>query len=94
MTGTNKNDRETRQRLLMDLHQELVARDLRVVIRKPRNGLWKLKLRHGLWTETVMCAGSEGAYAFVTPHGRLLGSADDLGGTVDLLRFMLIRRQR
>ncbi len=92
--ATDKDDLETRQRLLTDLHRELKTRDLHVVIRKPRNGLWKLKLRRGLWTETVMCAGAEGVYAFVTLHGRLLGSADDPCGTAGLLQFMLIRRQR
>ncbi len=91
---TAKNELETRQLLLTDLYRELKARNLHVVIRRPRNGRWKLKLRRGLWTETVMCAGAEGVYAFVTLHGRLLGSTDDLRGTVDLLQFMVNRRQR
>jgi hypothetical protein len=41
-----------------------------------------------------MCAGAEGVYVFVTPHGRLLGSTDDLHGVIDLIQFMVNRRQR
>ncbi|GAA2731532.1 hypothetical protein [Actinocorallia aurantiaca] len=92
--ATAENDLETRQRLLLDLHRHLVGNGLHVTIRRPHNGIWKLKIRRGLWTETVMCAGAEGAYAFVTPHGRLLGSTDDLHGVIDLVQFMVNRRQR
>jgi hypothetical protein len=94
MVETAENDLETRQRLLLDLHRHLVGNGLQVRIRRPHNGIWKLKIRHGLWVETVMCAGAEDAYVFVTPHGRLLGSTDDLHGVVDLIRFMVTRRQR
>ena len=96
MAAATGNDRKTRQQLLLDLQQELADQGLDAVLRKPRSGIWKLKIRRGPWAETIMCAGAEGAYAFVTVHGRLLGSAgaDDFRGTVDLIQFMVNRRQR
>ena len=94
MAATAEDELKTRRRLLLGLQRELTDHGLDTAIRRQRNGIWKLKVRHGLWTETVMCAGAEGVYAFVTLHGRLLGSADDLRGTVDLIQFMVNRRQR
>lgn len=94
MAATTGNDLKTRQQLLLDLQEELADQGLDAVLRKPRGGIWKLKVRRGPWSEVVMCAGAEGAYAFVTVHGRLLGSADDFRGIVDLIQFMVNRRQR
>lgn len=41
-----------------------------------------------------MCAGAEGVYAYVTGHGRLLGSTDEVRYVARLLMWMVARRQR
>jgi hypothetical protein len=86
---------ERRVRLLL-FHHELIRTGALVRVRKPRNGRWKLKIRsRGTgWTETVLCAGAEGAYAYVTGHGRLLGSTDDLRGAIQTLAWMIEGRHR
>ncbi|MCW2940761.1 MAG: hypothetical protein JWN00_3746 [Actinomycetia bacterium] len=84
------NELEERRARLLRLHWELKHRGVRVQVRKPRNGRWQLKLRSSTgWPETVLCAGAEGAYAFVTGHGRLLGSADDARYTAQILAWMI-----
>jgi hypothetical protein len=67
-----------------------------VRVRKPRNGRWKLTVRSRgtRWTETVLCAGAEGTYAYVTGHGRLLGTTDDLRGVIQTLTWMIEGRHR
>jgi hypothetical protein len=86
---------ERRVRLLR-LHHELVRTGVLVRVRKSRNGRWKLTIRSRgtRWTETVLCAGAEGAYAYVTGHGRLLGSTDDLRGVIQTLSWMIEGRHR
>jgi hypothetical protein len=87
--------RERRTRLLR-LHYELVRAGMRVRVRKPRNGRWKLTVRspETRWSETVLCAGAEGVYAYVTGHGRLLGSTDDLRRVTQALAWMIERQRR
>jgi hypothetical protein len=83
---------ERRQRLLR-LHYELNRLDVAVRVRKPRNGRWTLKLRKD-GTETVLCAGAEDAYAYVTAHGRLLGSTDDARHVARVLAWMIEGKRR
>jgi hypothetical protein len=87
--------RERRVRLLR-LRHELTRTGVLVRVRRPRNGRWKLTIRSGggRWTETVLCAGAEGAYAYVTGHGRLLGSTEDLRGVIQTLAWMIDGRHR
>jgi hypothetical protein len=87
--------RERRVRLLR-LHHELIRAGMRVRVRRPRNGRWKLTIRSPEtgWSETVLCAGAEGVYAYVTGHGRLLGSTDDLRRVTQTLAWMIERRHR
>jgi hypothetical protein len=82
--------RERRVRLLR-LRHELIRAGVLVRVRRPRNGRWKLTIRSRgtRWTETVLCAGAEGAYAYVTGHGRLLGSTEDLRGVIQTLAWMI-----
>jgi hypothetical protein len=42
----------------------------------------------------VLCAGAEGTYAYVTGHGRLLGTTDDLRGVIQTLTWMIEGRHR
>ncbi|WP_131742906.1 hypothetical protein [Actinomadura roseirufa] len=93
VTITQSELAERRARLLR-LHYELKRIGVNVRARKPRNGRWKLKVRNKSWSETVLCAGADGAYAYVTAHGRLLGSADEARYVARLLAWMLERRQR
>ncbi|MDL4813195.1 hypothetical protein [Actinomadura opuntiae] len=41
-----------------------------------------------------MCAGADGAYAYVTAHGRLLGTASEVRYVARLLIWMVERRKR
>lgn len=84
---------ERRARLLR-LHYELRRIGVSVRARKPRNGRWRLRIRHNGWSETVLCAGAEGAYAYVTAHGRLLGTTDEVRYVARLLCWMAERRVR
>ncbi|OLT31868.1 hypothetical protein BJF79_08725 [Actinomadura sp. CNU-125] len=63
-------------------------------VNKPRNGRWQLRVRCGRWSETVLCAGAEGTYAYVTGHGRLLGPAHDARYIARVLSWMVERRSR
>ncbi|MEU8804835.1 hypothetical protein [Spirillospora sp. NPDC048819] len=84
---------ERRARLLR-LHYELRRIGVSARARKPRNGRWRLRIRHNGWSETVLCAGAEGAYAFVTAYGRLLGTTDEARYVAQLLAWMVERRVR
>ncbi|NED55272.1 hypothetical protein G3I24_30830, partial [Micromonospora aurantiaca] len=53
-----------------------------------------LRIRHNGWSETVLCAGAEGTYAYVTAHGRLLGTTDEPRQVARLLLWMVERRTR
>jgi hypothetical protein len=41
-----------------------------------------------------MCAGADGAYAYVTAHGRLLGTAAEVRYVARLLLWMVERQKR
>jgi hypothetical protein len=84
---------ERRARLLR-LHYELRRIGACVRARKPRNGRWRLRIRHNGWSETVMCAGADGVYAYVTAHGRLLGPTDEVRYVARLLVWMVERHIR
>ncbi|MBA9002844.1 hypothetical protein [Thermomonospora cellulosilytica] len=94
--GTGRRDElQERRAHLLRLHWELTRLGVRVSVRKPRNGRWKLKLRGPVgWSETVLCAGAEGTYVYVTVHGRLLGRAQDARHVARVLLWMLERRRR
>ncbi|WP_146087252.1 hypothetical protein [Thermomonospora echinospora] len=95
MNARIRTELEERQICLLRLHWELTRLGIRVRVRKSRNGRWKLKLRTTTgWSETVLCAGAEGAYAYVTAHGRLLGRTEDARQVARLLLWMLERRCR
>ncbi|MFA1546137.1 hypothetical protein [Actinomadura chokoriensis] len=85
---------EERRARLLRLRYELRQLKLKVRVRKPRNGRWCLRIRHHGWSETVLCAGADGAYAYVTVHGRLLGSTADPQYVAKLLLWMVERRLR
>lgn len=90
-----RTELEERQQRLMRLRRELTRLGVRVRVRRSRNGRWKLKLRTTIgWTETVLCAGAEGSYVYVTAHGRLLGRTRDARQVAQLLLWMLERRCR
>lgn len=93
-TAPRTTEHEKRQSELLRLHWHLVQLGVRVSVRKPRNGRWKLKLRAPGWSETVQCAGADGAYAYVTAHGRLLGSTDDARHIARVLHWMIEGRHR
>ncbi|GAA4238094.1 hypothetical protein GCM10022254_52580 [Actinomadura meridiana] len=92
-TTTQAELAERRARLLR-LHYELRHIGVSARARKPRNGRWRLRIRHNGWSETVLCAGAEGTYAYVTAHGRLLGTADEPRYVARMLLWMMERRTR
>lgn len=90
-----RSELDERQVHLLRLRHELIRLGVRVRVRKPRNGRWKLKLRTPTgWTETVLCAGAEGVYVYVTAHGRLPGRVQDARIVARTLVWMLDRRRR
>jgi len=89
-----QTDLEERRARLLRLHYELRRIGACARARKPRNGRWRLRVRHNGWSETVLCAGADGAYAYVTAHGRLLGSTDEVRYVAHLLVWMVERRKR
>ena len=91
---TSSEEIAERQKYLKQLRWELNFLNVDVRIRKPRNGRWQLKLRHGSWSETVLCAGTEDVYAFVTAHGRIVGPAQDSRHAARVLLWMIERKQR
>lgn len=94
--GVSQGQTELKQRRahLLRLHYELSRLDARVRVQKPRNGRWRLKLRRARWTETVLCAGAEDAYAYVTGSGRLLGPAQDVRYVAQVLVWMIEGKHR
>ncbi|MFA1551788.1 hypothetical protein [Actinomadura chokoriensis] len=91
---TTQAELEERRTRLLRLHYELRRIGVGVRARRPRNGRWCLRIRHNGWSETVLCAGAEGAYAYVTAHGRLLGTTDEPRYVARLLFWMAERRTR
>ncbi|WP_157431468.1 hypothetical protein [Actinomadura hibisca] len=87
-------EQRRRQESLLRLRWELARIGMRVYLRKPRNGRWKLTVRVPGWTETVLCAGAEDTYAYVTTHGRLLGPVSDVRRIAQVLSWMVERRRR
>src|SRR5690348_3910434 len=74
-----ENALEERCARLMRLRFELTRNEIRVRVRKPRNGRWKLTVRSIKGNRlTIMCAGAEGIYVYVTGDGRLLGRTEDV----------------
>jgi hypothetical protein len=92
--ATDVTEQQVRQAEILRLHWHLTQLGVRAHVRKPRNGRWKLKVSTRRWSETVVCAGAEGAYAFVTIHGRLLGSTEDVRHIARVLRWMIEGRRR
>ncbi|GAA2614180.1 hypothetical protein SMC26_24085 [Actinomadura fulvescens] len=91
---TRKTDLEERRARLLRLRYELSHLGAQVRVQRPRNGHWKLKLRHARWTETVLCAGADETYAYVTAEGRLLGPTDDVRYIARVLIWMVEGRHR
>ncbi|MEU8305950.1 hypothetical protein AB0C84_20555 [Actinomadura sp. NPDC048955] len=92
--STMQVELEERRARLLRLRYELRRLGLRVRVRKPRNGRWCLRVRHNGWSETVLCAGADGVYAYVTAHGRLLGTTAEPRYVAQLLLWMVERRRR
>lgn len=91
---TTQAELAERRAKLLRLHYELRRLGACVRARKPRNGRWRLRIRNDGWSETVLCAGADGAYAYVTAHGRLLGTTDEVRYVARLLLWMVERRLR
>ncbi|MBO2463882.1 hypothetical protein [Actinomadura violacea] len=79
---------------LLRLHFEFKRLGASTRVRWPRNGRWRLRVRRDNWSETVMCAGADGVYAYITAHGRLLGTAGEVRYVARLLLWMVKRRQQ
>ncbi|MEU5882857.1 hypothetical protein [Spirillospora sp. NPDC047279] len=94
LAAPGREEVEKRQVRLLRLHHELKRLGVTVRVRKPHNGRWQLRVRRAGWTETVLCAGAEGDYAYVSVHGRLLGPVDDVRYVARLLVWMIERRER
>ncbi|MWA02349.1 hypothetical protein F8568_022420 [Actinomadura sp. LD22] len=94
VTAPTQTELEERRARLLRLHWELKRIGACVRARKPRNGRWRLHIRHDGWSETVLCAGAEGTYAYVTAHGRLLGTTNEARYVARLLVWMVQRRRR
>ncbi|RSN53254.1 hypothetical protein [Actinomadura sp. WAC 06369] len=89
-----RTEREERRARLLRLRFELGRLGISTRVRKPRNGRWQLRVHRNGWSETVLCAGAEDAYAYVTAHGRLLGTTNEARHVARLLDWMLERRLR
>ncbi len=94
LATTTPSELEERRARLLRLHYELGRLGASARARKPRNGRWRLRVRRDGWSETVLCAGAEGVYAYVTAHGRLLGTTDEVRHVARLLIWMIERKQR
>ena len=94
LSTTTQEDLERRRAHLLRLHYELKRLGATVKVRKPRRGRWRLSVKTADWSETVLCAGAEGVYAYVTVHGRLLGPVEDVRYISRLLMWMTERRLR
>lgn len=66
---------QARRYHLLRLRDELGRRGIPVRVVKGRRGRLMLKLA----SESVLCAGAEGVYAYVTRNGRILAPASDEG---------------
>ncbi|MDL4770709.1 hypothetical protein [Actinomadura xylanilytica] len=94
LVTTAQDDLVVRRAHLLRLRFELVRLGVAVRVRRARQGRLRLRIRHSGWSETVLCAGADDAFAFVTAHGRLLGPAEDARVVARLLVWMAERRQR
>ncbi|MGI5325043.1 hypothetical protein [Actinomadura nitritigenes] len=94
LEAVKQSELAVRRERLLRLHFELKRLGASTRVRRPRNGRWRLRIRCDGWSETVMCAGADGAYAYVTAHGRLLGTASDVRYVARLLLWMVERRKR
>ncbi|MFC5187193.1 hypothetical protein [Actinomadura harenae] len=92
--GHDDPDQRAREVGLNRLRAVLTALGVRTRLTRPRNRIWRLRVHKNGWHETVMCAGSEGTYAYVTAHGRLLGPTSDVQSIARLLVWMLDHQQR
>jgi hypothetical protein len=94
LVAVEERELAVRRERLLRLHFELKRLGASVRVRRPRNGRWRLRVRRDGWSETVMCAGADGAYAYVTAHGRLLGTASEVRYVAQVLLWMVERRVR
>jgi hypothetical protein len=84
-----------RQAYLMRLRHELARIGVWTRVRRPSNGRWKLTLRNGFAPAlTALCGGAEGAYAYVTGDGRLLGPVTDVRYVARTLAWMVEEHYR
>lgn len=92
---TQVDEAQKRQAHLMRLRYELARNGVWVRVRKPGNGRWKLTLRNGSSPAlTALCCGAEGAYAYVTGDGRLLGPVTDVRYVARTLVWMVEENYR
>jgi hypothetical protein len=89
-----RTEMEERRARLLRLRYELTHLGAQVRVQKPRSGRWRLKLRRARWSETVLCAGADGTYAYVTASGRLLGPTDDVRYVAQVLIWMVEGKHR
>ncbi|MEV5574507.1 hypothetical protein AB0L06_31115 [Spirillospora sp. NPDC052269] len=87
-------DQRAREVALNQLRTVLTTLGVRTRLTRPRSRIWRLRVHKNGWNETVMCGGSEGTYAYVTAHGRLLGPTGDVQSVARLLIWMLDHQQR
>ncbi|MFG2006199.1 hypothetical protein ACGFNU_44325 [Spirillospora sp. NPDC048911] len=89
-----RSDLDRRRAHLLRLHHELGQLGARARVQRPRNGRWRLKLRQARWTETVLCAGAEDTFAYVTGNGRVLGPTHDVRYVAQVLVWMIEGKHR
>lgn len=94
LTTSAQAELRERQKSLLRLRWELERLGVRARLRTPRNGRWKLSVRTRGWSETVLCAGAEDAFAYVTVHGRILGPVDDVRHVARVLAWMSEGKRR
>ncbi|WP_026416353.1 hypothetical protein [Actinomadura oligospora] len=87
-------DQRAREVALHRLRTVLTTLGVRTRLTRPRSRIWRLRVHKNGWHETVMCGGSDGTFAFVTAHGRLLGPTSDVQSIARLLIWMLDHQQR
>lgn len=66
---------QARRRHLLRLRDALCQHGVPVRVVKLRHERWLLKVN----SESVLCAGAEGVYVYVTRQGRILSPASDEG---------------
>ncbi|GAA1276875.1 hypothetical protein Psi02_00040 [Planotetraspora silvatica] len=69
---------------LLQLHQELTLRRCRSRLIRYRRRRWVLKVGR----YTVLCAGADGVYAYVTKRGLILSPADQDGIATAVYRLV------